>query len=278
MTSLTTIRRKIQSSPNQTIADIAPIIVEATVSETHAAQADVARAPVEAGFDVTDAIHYNGLALQIEVAFSDQPLGGDIAGDGIFSGTDSTRKSAAWDRFLDLIQGRPYKNGQPAYSMLRIDTGLKQYDNMIITSVGTGQNVANHNGISVSLQLQQIRTVSSLEETIEAVPPAALEEGEVRDRATQTVDAGDQVAEDLGDFGFYCRSNSGEKYAIKSNPDYDPEQPISDDNPQYFVDEDSPLAEIDNNPAQPELFARLCQNASTNGATPASLVIDDRGL
>ena len=165
---------------------VAPVVVECAVSETHAKTATVAKHPVEKGSDISDYVRVGSLGLEMEIGFSNNPLVCERSErDGVFSGTDQTRIQAVWDAMLNLI------DGVPSRQLLQVQTGLKQYDNMVVESIGTSQNGANPDAIVIRVTFTQIRVVESDSARVRAL---AVREGEDQNRAQETVNLGDQVA------------------------------------------------------------------------------------
>ncbi|MEO1028162.1 MAG: phage baseplate protein [Pseudomonadota bacterium] len=176
---------------------MSPILIECTISETHAIQNEVTNHPVQEGLNVTDFVRTGPIGLEIEAAFSEQPFCRPLnldpnsvtrRVDGIFAGDGEARISAAWDAFLDLVQGSPRRR------LLRIQTGLKLYENMILESVGTSQSVDNPLSIVVRARFVEARVVSSVKVT---VPARFLAEGEAQERGQGTASQGDQQGPDV---------------------------------------------------------------------------------
>lgn len=168
----------------------APVIVEAAISETHAKTALVTRHPVEDGADVSDYVRPGILGIEMEIGFSNNPLCETPDRNGVFSGSNQTRIQAAWDAMLDLIDGRPSRQ------LLQVQTGLKLYDNMVISSIGTNQTNRNPDSVVIRVQMEQVRIVSSSSVT---VPARNINEGEDRNRGAGNVNGGENVAEQIFD-------------------------------------------------------------------------------
>lgn len=193
-------KRRIEPSRNSpgyvngetgTVQAVSPVVIEATISETHAKTAEVTTHPVEDGADITDYVRTGVLGIEIEAAFSAQPMNcRNDEPDGVFSGDSETRVPAAWDAFLNLIDGKPRRE------LLQVSTGLKLYDNMVLTSIGTTQDASNPHSIIIRAALQQVRIVRSAFTT---VPARQIASGQTRNSASGTVQAGEQNAQEVAD-------------------------------------------------------------------------------
>lgn len=247
---------RIEPSPTNALTSgeqaTSPLVLEATISETHAATASVTTHPVEDGFDITDGVTYSGLGIQIEAGFSNNPLKEQPA-DGVFAGSNTSRISAAWDAALNILQGKPRRE------LLRINTRLKLYDNMVLSDIGTTQDVNNKDSVTIRMSFRQIRIVTG--ESVE-VPASAMAEGEARNRASGTVDGGDQVAATVGDLNNYCpRLGRDGAEVLEANPNFDPSQESGEANPEYIL---SPwLTPETVAPGNEDLFATMCTGAAT---------------
>ena len=186
--SLSTVSSTPQSAGDAQVRRGSPILIEATISETHAKSAEISRHPVQNGLEVTDYIRTGPIGVEIEAAFSNQPICDDGAPDGIFAGDNQTRISAAWDAFLNLIDGRPRRE------LFQITTGLKLYDNMALENIGTSQSVDNPDSIIIRARFVEVRIVQS---TFTTVPARSLRAGEAQERGQGDTQQGEQHATEL---------------------------------------------------------------------------------
>lgn len=164
-----------------------PVLIEATLRETHVKRAQITAHPVEQGLDVTDFIRTGPVGIEVEAAFSNQPFENRNTNDGIFAGDNPSRVSAAWDAFLNMIDGRPRRE---IYSVV---TGLRVYDNMALESVGTSQGRDNPESIIIRARFVEVRIVQS---TTVSVPVTSLETGEAQQMGQDDTFQGEQTAID----------------------------------------------------------------------------------
>ena len=244
---------------------VSPIVMEAVLSEAHAATSEITSRPVEDGFDISDGVHYSGLGLQLSIGFSNNPLK-PVENDGVFAGSSDTRVAAAWDAFLNLM-----KSKEP----LLVGTGLKQYDNMHISDIGTVQDVNNATNITIQVSMKQVRRATAATTRVTA---RELQAGEVRQRASPTVEGGDQAAVDVGDFGRACPNLGEGEYEYVDNPDYDSSKEVSDENKQYILN--VKLLSSLEDPRNKAILDQTClgKTGDSVSGVPPSLFLGDAGI
>ena len=234
---------------------VSPIFIEATVRETHAAQAQITTHPVEEGLDVADYIRSEPKAISIDAAFSNQPFCDqyfDEFNDGIFAGTDQTRVQAAWEAFLNLIDGVPRRE------TFTVTTGLRVYDNMALQSVGTSQDVNNPDAIVISCTFIEVRTVRSAFTT---VPARRIQDGETQQRGSGDVNQGEQHAQDVLDCNYCpelcnrCLTDNPAAFTDETAPEY-----IYDPNCVQALDDEFGVDIFAGNVQRSEAFqAKVCE-------------------
>ncbi|MEM7279628.1 MAG: phage baseplate protein [Pseudomonadota bacterium] len=164
----------------------APLLFEATVSESHSQTAMVATHPVEDGIDVTDFVRPGHATLNIEAAFSNNPTEAENR-DGVFSGSDNTRIQAAWQTLKEIANGKPVRH------LLRVQTGLELYDNMIIENLSTRQDAGNPDYIVVRISMVQVRIVNTGNATVSRVA-TNIRQGADNSRGQLRAEFGEQTA------------------------------------------------------------------------------------
>jgi hypothetical protein len=144
----------------QTIGGVAGIVVDATVSEEHVSNCETTDNPVEDGSDVTDHVHIKPIELTIDGVISDSPLGFAVVGNiqnfarsitNLF-GKKTPRSIEAFNSLLDLQKSR---------TPFTVLTGLRRYENMILTELSVPRTSQTGAAIHFSAKMKQIRIVSS---------------------------------------------------------------------------------------------------------------------
>ena len=135
-----------------------PIVVDASVSESHAVSGEVSDHPVESGIDIVD--HYRVLPrqLEIEAIVTDTPISTGLPGAtlvnsvvGLING-DEKPSANAWNelnRFFDEAV------------VLEIFTSLKRYKSMVLTDLQVTRNAGTAQGIRFTATAREIRFVDT---------------------------------------------------------------------------------------------------------------------
>jgi hypothetical protein len=158
------------------------ITVDATMQETHAAEAEVTEHPVEQGANITDYIRPKLKRYTIDGIISNTPIGpnGDIidaaqtgalalgitlpSGD-ILRGTEVNRAKATFKKLQDIVD---------ASQTITIHTPLRDYPSMAIESVTVVRDAEmSRGGIRFQAVCKEIRTVAALKTTTSSLPDSA---------------------------------------------------------------------------------------------------------
>lgn len=144
-----------------------PIVLDASVSETHSVQGEVSDHPVESGVDIVD--HYRVLprALQIEGVVTDSPLTTGFPGAslvnsalGLING-DVNPSANAWNEFQRFFDEAV---------VLTINTSLKVYNNMVLTALDVTRNSGTTGGLFFTASAREILFVDTEEGAALALP------------------------------------------------------------------------------------------------------------
>ena len=137
-----------------------PIVLDASVSETHSVSGEVSDHPVETGVDIVD--HYRVLprGLQLEGVVTNSPLTVQYPGASLINSAiglingDVDPSANAWkelQRFFDKAV------------VLDISTSLENYTNMVLTSLDVTRNSGTTNGLFFTLTAREIKFVDTAE-------------------------------------------------------------------------------------------------------------------
>ncbi len=137
-----------------------PIVVDASVAETHSVAGEVSDHPVESGVDIVD--HYRVLprALQIEAIITNSPLTTGLPGASLINSAigliegDTDPSSNAWEelqRFFDEAV------------VVTITTSLREYPNMVLTTLDVTRNSGTTNGLHFTTTAREIKFVDTEE-------------------------------------------------------------------------------------------------------------------
>lgn len=171
---------------------IGGIQLDTVIVEDHDNSVTITKNPVEAGVDITDHAIIQPKILFIRGAVTDTPLGGAAFGlliDSITNlfGTSTesnvTRSQTAYDLFLTLMENR-----EP----LDITTGLRIYENMLLTRLTTSQDKDSSRIVFLDMTFEEILlTESTVIDLTEADVDASISKN-----ITSTSDRGRQNAID----------------------------------------------------------------------------------
>lgn len=140
--------------------------IDASLSETHTYEADVTSYPVESGATITDNVRPKPITVELECIVSDAPLAvvlqarrqKDLA-DPAFADSPSTE---ALDRMVAIRDER-----EP----VTIETGLKVYQNMIMTSFVTTLDKDTGKALKFTASFVQITIVSNIRARVRVSSP-----------------------------------------------------------------------------------------------------------
>jgi len=182
----------------RTNRDIGGIILDAVISETTTSNVRVTRNPVELGADINDHAIIEPKEYSLEGVVTDSPLfglgvvsnlGNNLTQSGFFgsSSEDSrTRSQAAFDSLILLQESR-----EP----IDIQTGLKQYSNMLISNITVTQNKDTSRAIFFTAKLTEVIITST--EVID-FPKDSLEADVTQQQGSSPIDEGQKQATDAG--------------------------------------------------------------------------------
>lgn len=190
--------------------NIGGISFDGWIEEQHINEVVVTKNPVEFGADITDHAIIQPVKLTVRVIVTDTPLGLEefVTGlvdnvSGIFgSSTEEggTRSAQAYNNLV-FIQNERFE--------LSVQTGLKEYDNMIITSITAP--VVKKQSVEMTIKLEQVLIVKSVTDD---VPVDQLEDGTVAEQASSPSVDGRRQTQDIDP-----NSNKG-KSVIKTLTDW----------------------------------------------------------
>ena len=137
-----------------------PIVLDASVSETHSKAGELSDHPVETGVDISD--HYRALpdGLQITGVVSNSPIAAGIPGESLLNSVvglvngDEDPSANAWQEFNRFFDDAV---------MLTITTSLKEYQNMVLTSLDVTRDVSTTNGLFFAMSAREVRFASTEE-------------------------------------------------------------------------------------------------------------------
>lgn len=181
----------------QTIGGVAGIVVDATVAEEHITTAEVSDNPIEDGADVTDHVQMRPVQLTIDGVISDTPLGYAVVGNiqNVIRTTETLfgGKSRSIDAYNDLLALQRSREPFTVY------TGLKRYENMIMTELSVPRTAQTGNAIHFRCVMRQVTIVKSgftpnnLSESIKNLASDTVNRG---NKVTPAVPATDDLAQD----------------------------------------------------------------------------------
>lgn len=127
--------------------DVDVIVLDATVTLTHAGDVDITEHPIEDGANVSDGARAKQATLQFEGVLSDQPL--------MAPGSDEepAYEGRAAYLYMALVA---VKN---AGGVLAVRTALTTYDNVLIKSISAPQAANTGATVKFSMQLTQVTLV-----------------------------------------------------------------------------------------------------------------------
>lgn len=175
----------------RTEKSIGGIKLDAVLSESHTNELSVTTNPVELGADTTDHSVIEPKKITITAQVSDTPAGFAAIGQiidnvtGLFGSSNEqnlTRSIAAYNAIVQLQETR-----EP----IEVQTKLKLYTNMIITSIRVDQNKDTSRVARMVISLQEILVTES---EIIQLSEEQLGTGSARDQATSPENTGRKEA------------------------------------------------------------------------------------
>src|SRR5690554_5200225 len=155
------------------------ITFDVTPSETHEQSAQISNHPVETGVDVTDHVRALPFTLNVNARLTATPMGE--------AEQEPDRLRKKHEELLALVQ---------AGTVFRMVTGLKAYEDMVVSTYKAGRSAALGQSLDCTIALQQIRRVQAVEVEIPAriLAPVVRPSGQSeRDKGEQTGTQPDEV-------------------------------------------------------------------------------------
>lgn len=174
---------------------IGTIQLDGVLSEDHDNTVTITKSPVEAGTDITDHAILQPKKLIVRGIVSDSPLGLAAFGQLIdqvtrLFGTSTldnlTRSQQAYEAFLRLMEVR-----EP----IEVVTGLRVYEDMLITSITTSQDKDTARASVLNIGLEEIILTESV---LVSIPQDAID-ASVQQSATSIGDRGKVEVEEILD-------------------------------------------------------------------------------
>jgi len=135
-----------------------PVIVDASVSETHIVSGEVSDHPVESGIDIVDNYRVLPRQLQFDAVVSDSPLPTDVVGASDISSGDASARG----------DSEPSKNALQEIErffdeavVLTIITSLREYTNMVLTEVSITRDSNTGNGLFFTASAREVKFVDT---------------------------------------------------------------------------------------------------------------------
>lgn len=138
------------------IRSMGGLVFDAVFEETHEADLEVTDNPVETGVVVSDHAFMKPLRLSISAGVSDTPLA--VVTDDPFA-SDAGRSRRAFEVLTEL-----QRRAEP----FAMQTGLKLYENMVITSIRTSQDKDTSGALFFTASLREVIIVNT--ETVKYPP------------------------------------------------------------------------------------------------------------
>lgn len=170
--------------------------IDGSINLRHEATLVLTDHPVEIGADITDHGYVNPRVFTLEGRIStvSTSLLGTITGtdsDDILStgliGDNSTRVSLAWEALENAMRNR---------RELYIETNLKEYESVYITSLVTNQDWRTARVLDFTATIKEVIKVAVTETE---VTDEQIKEGDAQEQASPTVNRGDVQATDITD-------------------------------------------------------------------------------
>lgn len=165
------------------------IELDGVITESHSNVVAITKQPIELGADITDHSTIEPKVLNIEGVVTDTPLGVQAFNQiidtvtGLFGSAtvdNQTRSVAAYNALLQLQEQR-----EP----ISVQTRLRLYENMIITSIDTVQDKDTSKIALMKIRLEEIIIAQT---DVIPVPQDVLEPGPTQQQASSNIDRGRQ--------------------------------------------------------------------------------------
>lgn len=122
------------------------LVLDASLSEIHDADADVTEFPVEQGSDITDNVRVKPRGLQVEALISDFHLSNNGRSQASSGGPPDAQRPLAGAKGAAKTTYAKLEDYQSKGTLIDVETGLKSYRNMVIKSLHTPRDKNNFTG------------------------------------------------------------------------------------------------------------------------------------
>lgn len=170
---------------------IGGIQLDAVIRESHTNEVQLTQNPIETGALITDHAIVKPKTLFIIAHVSDHLIGSAAFGQiidfvtGLF-GTSTTqnltRSNTAYNALVQVLEAR---------ELIEVQTKLKLYTNMLITSIATIQDKDSSTSVTLNIQLEEALLTES---QVVRVSPNSLSPGRVREQAASALSSGKKAA------------------------------------------------------------------------------------
>lgn len=160
--------------------------VDATISTTHSSRVTITKFPVERGMNVADHKRVEPAVVSLECFWSNAPA---VPVDFL---PDQFEKRAE-DAYAFLLAC------MSSTGLLEVNTPLRLYTEMAITSLTAPVTVANGDGLTCSLVLEQIRVVDNKTVRVVTSQPNGQPKGEKGKVATKLIEAPPKLTSSLSE-------------------------------------------------------------------------------
>ena len=155
------------------------LVFDATFEEVHTTENVITDEPIELGSEVNDHAYFKPRIVVITAGVGDYPLG-NFVNNLISQTTSFSRSSSVYQMLLTM---------QQTQQLITIQTGLIQYQNMLIESIETAQDKYSENVLIFRATCKEI-TLVQLQQT--TVPKQFIQPGKAANQASPVVDKGTQ--------------------------------------------------------------------------------------
>lgn len=177
MAQFNIVRRPARTGASLKDAESGVLTFDATMNESGTDAIEVTKHPVEQGIEITDHSQPEPTKLSLSGVFTNTPLGDD---------------SPEVNRDIRLYES--LRALQAKREPVTVVTGIRIYQDMIITSVGGARDSGSGQEINVTVEFQQVRFA---QQAVVPVPPGILR-AKKRSRGTSKRDAGRQGGDEAG--------------------------------------------------------------------------------
>ncbi len=148
-----------------------PINLDASVREVHSIEGEVSEHPVEKGVDIVDNYRVLPRKVQIEGVVTNSPLSTAFPGAslvnsaiGVINGSKAPLDDA-WENFEGFFENA---------DVLTITTSLRDYDNMVLTSIEVTRDAENANKLTFTAGAREILFVKTEQGEALALPASVV--------------------------------------------------------------------------------------------------------